>query len=191
MNVFTLEGKWDEGYALDNHTISSEYLGEDEYGRKQFSTNRSELGQLVYELKYKKQNEKAVEIRNKITPFLNSWDLKSKIHYIIPAPSSTPRNVQPVDLIADEISKVLEKAFLKDFLVKESSNPSKNLTFDEKEELSGTVKRNYYFTESVNVLLVDDLYQSGKTLDECVKVLREDKYIDKIYVLCMTKTKSR
>lgn len=40
-----------------------------------------------------------------------------------------------------------------------------------------------------NVLLVDDLYQSGATLSECVKALRKDAMIKAMYVLTMTKAR--
>jgi len=28
-----IKGEWTSGYALDFHTLSSEYIGDDEYGR--------------------------------------------------------------------------------------------------------------------------------------------------------------
>lgn len=47
-----LPGNWFEGFALDLHTISSEFLGYDEYGHEVFDTKRSEMGELLYRLKY-------------------------------------------------------------------------------------------------------------------------------------------
>ncbi len=41
-----------EGYTLDIHTISSDFLGYDGYGHAQFDTQRSEMGELLYRLKY-------------------------------------------------------------------------------------------------------------------------------------------
>ena len=43
----------EEGYALDLHTTSSTFLGYDGYGHPQFETVRSELGELLYKLKYR------------------------------------------------------------------------------------------------------------------------------------------
>ena len=45
-----ITGKWELGIALDYHSISSEYLGEDEYGHKQCNTIRTEIGELVYQV---------------------------------------------------------------------------------------------------------------------------------------------
>ena len=44
VQVRKLEGSWDLGYALHKHTLSSVYLGDDEYGHARFDTTRSEAG---------------------------------------------------------------------------------------------------------------------------------------------------
>ena len=36
-------GNWKEGFAFDLHTISSVYLGDNEYGHPVFDTKRSEM----------------------------------------------------------------------------------------------------------------------------------------------------
>lgn len=51
-----ITGNWAKGFALGLHTLSSKYLGEDEFGHKHFDTIRTEIGELVYQLKYKKDN---------------------------------------------------------------------------------------------------------------------------------------
>jgi len=45
-------GKWRSGYALDLHTLSSIFIGDDEFGHPRFETRRSEMGELLYRLKY-------------------------------------------------------------------------------------------------------------------------------------------
>lgn len=56
-------------------------------------------------------------------------------------------------------------------------------------KLSGTILALKKANKKHNILLVDDLYSTGATLNECVKILREDQLLGKIYVLTMTKTK--
>ena len=51
VQVRKLEGSWDLRYALHKHTLSSLYLGDDEYGHAQFDTTRSEPGEVLYQLK--------------------------------------------------------------------------------------------------------------------------------------------
>jgi competence protein ComFC len=43
-----LKGPWEDGYALDIHTISSEFIGHNEFGHPQFDTKRTEIGELLY-----------------------------------------------------------------------------------------------------------------------------------------------
>ncbi len=38
------------------HTISSTFLGYNEYGHAQYDTTRSTLGELLYQLKYRGKN---------------------------------------------------------------------------------------------------------------------------------------
>lgn len=46
-------GAWDDGRSLDRHVCNSELVGYNEYGHPQFDTTRTELGELLYRLKYK------------------------------------------------------------------------------------------------------------------------------------------
>lgn len=75
INPIKLIGEWDEGYALDRYTISSIPLGEDVYGHMQFETRRSELGELVYGLKYKGKYNDLQNIMDGIKPFLDQWSV--------------------------------------------------------------------------------------------------------------------
>ena len=53
INPKEIKGSWDQGYVLDVHTISSTMIGYNEFGHPEFDTLRSELGEMVYRLKYK------------------------------------------------------------------------------------------------------------------------------------------
>ena len=48
-----IPGRWRDGRALDIHTVSSVYVGDDELGDAQFDTKRSDMGELLYRLKYR------------------------------------------------------------------------------------------------------------------------------------------
>jgi len=45
-------GPWKAGYAFGIHTLKSVYIGDDEYGHPRFQTDRSPIGQSLYNLKY-------------------------------------------------------------------------------------------------------------------------------------------
>ena len=51
--VRKIEGKWDLGYVLDKHVLSSIYTGDNAQGRAQFDTLRSEVGEALFQLKYR------------------------------------------------------------------------------------------------------------------------------------------
>ena len=65
---------------------------------------------------------------------------------------------------------------------------------DNKQAKDGQLNKNSIikkqnFCRPVNILVIDDLYSSGNTLNEVVKLLKTDYNVKKIYCLVMTKTK--
>lgn len=190
MTPIVLSGNWDEGYALDKHVLSSVLIGEDDYGHKIFDTERSELGELVYQFKYRGQYQYLYKIIALAKPFVIEWASQKDITSVLPVPSSNSnRAYQPAFEIAKEIALLLNAGYNDTVLQKTSSIQSKELTNEEKQKISGTIIKTKMAKRKHNMLLVDDLYQTGTTLTECVKELRKDSNIQKIYVLTMTKTK--
>jgi len=191
LNPIRLKGNWDKGYALDAHIIKSTYLGEDEYGHNKFDTTRSMIGELVYQLKYKNKTDKIYDIIELINPFLQKWHDMKTVDIVIPAPPSKKyREVQPVHLIAKMIAKLLNVPYVNNLLEKLNSGQSKDKSLKDKtESIKGTIIKHKQFKKDVNILVVDDLYDSGTTLNEVCNVLKKDKHVNKIFVLAMTKTK--
>lgn len=103
VNVKRIDGVWDDGYVLDKHTLSSVYTGDDQFGHPTFDTTRSEVGEALYQLKYRadwSQTEPlAACLAREIIPRLGTVGL------IVPMPASTVRQRQPVDEIARELAK--------------------------------------------------------------------------------------
>jgi len=188
INPIKLIGEWDEGYALDRHTISSEPIGEDVYGHMQFETRRSELGELLYGFKYKGKYNDLENIMNGIKPFLDQWSVLKTIDVILSVPPSIQRQYQPVNELAKAIATYLNVSFTDQVLQKSSNEQSKNMDRDHK-KLTGTIISMKKAKRPFNILLVDDLYSTGGTIKECVRILRQDKNLKKIYILTMTKTR--
>ncbi len=69
-----VSGRWREGFALDHHIVSSTYLGDDDYGHPMFDTKRTELGELLYRLKYTSDASVVDELANTAGQFVNSWN---------------------------------------------------------------------------------------------------------------------
>ena len=62
--MIEVAGNWHKGFAYDLHTLSSEFVGYDEYGNPQFDTTYSEMGALLHDLKYR-GNKQAVNNQGK------------------------------------------------------------------------------------------------------------------------------
>lgn len=98
------------------------------------------------------------------------------------------RSYQPVFEIAEKIAAYLGVFYVDDVLVKISDDEVKNTQYDQR-QLKGKILMKRQGKRDFNVLLVDDLYSTGRTLTECVRLLQQDMHIKKVYVLTMTKTR--
>ena len=106
-----IKGNWAKGYALDLHTSKSEYLGKNEFGHDQFDTKRTEMGELVYQLKYKKDDSVVQQIIAEVKKCISGID---KFDFIIPIPpSNVNRPKQPVQLVCEALSKEFNVPLLK------------------------------------------------------------------------------
>ena len=184
-----ITGLWDKGWALDVHTIRSKYIGEDSFGNPHYETERSEIGEAVYGLKYKGDRNIVKEIASTAVEFIKSNMIDFNIDVVLPVPPTQNRFFQPVFLIAEEIAKATNVFYLDNLLVKKTYAPAKNMTYDEKAKTVFQIICTKKAKRDCNILLIDDIYQTGATLNSCVKTLREDPKIKNIYALTMTKTK--
>lgn len=195
INPKKLHGSWFEGYALDLHTLSSEFMGYDQFGHTVFDSKRSELGELLYRLKNKSDKSVIKDIVEIVVNFLNlQWKIIDKIDGIIPIPpSKTGRVLQPVIEIAKGVSTAIGIELYDNYLIKskETSELKNIYDFHERMELLKDiydVKDNKLLNKSV--LLFDDLYRSGATLNAATNILYKKGQVDKVYALTVTKTRS-
>ncbi|AXK42889.1 ComF family protein [Erythrobacter aureus] len=185
-----LHGNWDSGLAFDLHTVSSTHLGVDEHGHDRFENVRSEMGELVFQLKYRGDKSAAEKIA-KLTDDIGGIE---DFDFIVPIPATNKnRPYQPVDLISLAIGKRRGVKVLLGAL----SNDGK----EELKSVTDPVARDELLAEAIGVvepeqfngkkvLLIDDLYRSGSTLKVATKNLREKGKPAKVSVFTMTKTRS-
>lgn len=79
-----IPGNWKKGFAHDIHTLDSVYLGVDEYGYDRWENTRSEMGELLYDLKCHGRSENV----EKIVDMLNRYKGIEEMDAIVPVPSS-------------------------------------------------------------------------------------------------------
>lgn len=187
-----LLGNWKLGFAYDVHTLGSVYLGADEQGRDHWDTTRSEMGELVYQLKYRND----ISVVRKIVDLLGVFKGLETMDIIIPIPSTNKTRIyQPVFEIARELGKRVNVMVLEHILEK-SQGGAELKNIDDLVERENLLKQTLFLSDASvltgkNVLLVDDLYRSGVTLSIATTILYQQAKVKDVYVLTMTKTRSK
>ncbi len=186
-----IAGQWVSGFALDYHTISSVCIGYDEYGHPIFDTKYTDLGGLLYRLKFKGDNSVVDEIVETLGHFVKtSW--KPPLSIIIPMPPSSARASQPVFVLADALGAHLGLTIDRDAVAKTKTTPQLKNIYDYNERirlLLGAFFANPEILAEQRVLLFDDLYRSGATMNSVATVIREQGRAAEIYALTVTRTR--
>jgi competence protein ComFC len=196
INPQKLTGAWNEGFVLDIHTLSSTLIGYDEFGHEMFDTKRSALGELLYKLKYGTDKSVLNDILDTVAEFLlKKWKVVQSLDLIVPMPpSNISRRSQPVLELARGLSSrtgvpVSEYALAK---VKETPQLKNVYGYEERARLLNEVfEARSSLVQGKSVLLLDDLYRSGATLNTASQALRQKGKAKTIYVLALTRTRSK
>jgi predicted amidophosphoribosyltransferase len=189
-NPMRISGAWRQGYVLDYHTISSEFLGHDEFGNPMFDTKRTEVGELLYQLKYRRNLEALDALVEDATKFVKSWQIA--FDAIVPVPPTRIRRFQPVFEIATRLANTIGLPLLKDFVRNVKNTKELKNVFDYHERirlLENAYKVRDQSLHGKTVLLFDDLYRSGATLNAVTRVLYEQAQCSDVYALALTRTR--
>jgi competence protein ComFC len=185
-----IKGSWDQGYVLDVHTISSTMIGYNEFGHPEFDTVRSQLGELVYRLKYKSDKAVIPAVVEAAAGFVNSWGVKPEA--IIPMPPSKQRSFQPVVELAGELAHALKIALITEALKKTKTTQQMKDVGDFSARVAALEEA---FTSDKGlqgkaVLLFDDLFQSGATMNVAARTLKAQGSVKSVYALALTRTRN-
>lgn len=147
------------------------------------------MGELLYRLKNKGEQAAVEKIISLLDPIKGIETFDS----IIPVPSSKKRPVQPADSIAEALGKKRGVPVLKNYLSKTDSAELKNV--EDPAERAKILEKSISITgthdiASQKVLLLDDIYRSGATLNICCSLLKQQARVAEVSVLTMTKTRS-
>jgi predicted amidophosphoribosyltransferase len=189
INPRKIEGPWQEGYALDQHSLKSEYIGDNEFGHPQFETTRSEIGDLLFKLKYRNDQSAINELAKAAATYLAKW--KPDVDLLLPVTPSKVRAKQPVFLVGEEIAKRMNIPFSNEFVTRREALPElKNISRDERLRLlKGAHGVQKDKVKGRKILLFDDLFQSGSTMSAITSALL-DANVKKVFALTLTRTQS-
>ena len=183
-----INGNWDDGYVLSKHTISSTYLGDDENGHPKFDTLRSKPGEALYQLKYRNDWAQVAPLAAELATHI--WPLFDRIDLIVPMPASTPRNRQPVTELALALAQIVGAKVSDTLLSKAPTAQLKNL--NSKDEKAAILAGQFTVTDAIpgdakhNVLLLDDLFHTGASMEAACAALRTYPKIGRIYAAAVT-----
>lgn len=192
VNLRKIEGNWDFGYALDKHMLSSVFTGNNEAGHPTFDNTRTQAGEAVYQLKYRQDWSKAPLLANAVVRHV--VPLLGKIGLVVPMPASTARQRQPVTEVAQEVAKKLEVPAFDNLLIK-NAVPNANVSLknmNNKAEKEAALAGRFGINDEItndgrwNVLVIDDLFDSGASMEAACSALRTYAKINKIFVAALT-----
>jgi competence protein ComFC len=176
----------DNFYFVDLHTTSSKRIGENE-----FITNRTRAGELLYKFKYCFDYGVIDELFSLILESMEEHYLLHEIIIPVP-PSNLNRPFQPVLEIAKKLS---ENGFHVDFdcLIKKKVTPElKGISdlVDRKDVLSDAFDLADSRFKGKSILLFDDLFRSGETLNTIASLLKTKGQAKEVDAFTITKTRT-
>jgi len=172
-----LKGNWNVGFALDFH---SSYAGAD--------WNRSGIGDLVYRLKYESDASALPKLIEQTRNLFTAHPEMNQFEIIVPVPSSTQREFSPVHEFCKALAAAVNKPVQPCIVKTRQTKPQKEMqTLPQKRDnVAGAFAVKGDVTGK-KILLVDDLFDSGATLEEISKALLNHQAA-RVNVLTFTKT---
>ena len=185
-----VKGPWKAGIILDWHTVASQVVGQNEFGHPIFDNTRSEIGELLYQFKYRGDKSALKKILSATVEYLRER-AKGRFDLIVPVPpSNSTRTV--TNQLAKGLAIGLGTGFSATALVKtKNTSELKSVSDPEvrKRILEDAFRADNQQVVSKTVLLVDDLYRSGATLEAATAALTTQGGAKSVYVLAVTRTR--
>jgi len=172
-----LVGSWQTGWALGFHSRIS---GSD--------WSRSGVGDLTYRLKYESDTTVLPGLIQQTLDLFQAHPEMSQVEFILPVPSSAERNVNPVHAFCEALAAKIKIPMQTLVIKTRQTQPQKEMkTLAQKRAnvagafaLRGEIKGR-------RILLIDDLFDSGATLDEITRLLLKHG-ASRVNVLTLTRT---
>ena len=186
--MISVNGEWNEGFVFDIYIKHSERIGNDVFGNPHFKNDYSPIGGLLHAMKYNGHYNTSKEIVDMCYPAISEWLKDKHIDIVLPIPPTTEREFQHVVVISEMLAAKLGTYYSDEVLYNIGNRPVKSIAKEDR-DMTGMIVKIKPAKLQCNILLVDDLYSSGTTANECVKVLRQDPLVNNIYYFALAKTK--
>ncbi|WP_315707528.1 ComF family protein [Brenneria uluponensis] len=189
VNIKDIAGNWNRGVVLDKHSKYSVVIRQNEWGHNIYDTTRTEVGEALFQLKYRSDWSQVYPLAQCL--YDEAYPLFEKVGFILPMAASNVRARQPVTEIAQALANLAGVPCSDNLLLKAPGGVSlKNLhTKEEKVEAIGnSFSVNPIITSQGrwNVLVIDDLYHTGASMEAACAALRGYNKINNIYVAALT-----
>lgn len=149
-----------------------------------------EMRQSIYRFKYDNKREYADFYVNELVRLYGGWIKRLEVDAILPIPlhksKYRKRGFNQAQVLAEAIGRELEIPVLSDILVRnKNTTAQKNLNDKERQE---NVKNAFKIVQNEvqlkKILLVDDIYTTGSTIDAAARILKGDG-IEEVYFICL------
>ena len=189
--MIELKGPWKLGYSFDVYTTSSVFIGNNQWGHPLFDNTYSPMGKLVKDFKY---GQEVSKLSNILQLLIQDKDFNSYINNIdtiLPVvPSNKARAFQPVYFLANALAEVYKKQLVIDAIESTNTEQIKGLDISEKYKKvkSSLIVKEDKLDKISNILILDDVFDSGFTLQAYTDTLKEKGY-NNIFIFTLTKTR--
>lgn len=189
--MICLKGPWVQGFAFDVYTTSSQCVGYNQWGYPLFDNRYSPMGQLLKDFKYNQQISKRSDILELLKQDAEFNSYMDRIDIILPVvPSNKARQFQPVALIAQALADIYKKQLIVDAISSTNTEQIKSIDTSEKYmrvKSSLTIRKDRMDSRN-NILILDDVFDSGSTLQAYTDALKENGY-NNVFLFTLTKTR--
>jgi ATP-dependent DNA helicase RecQ len=172
-----LPGPWKSGWALDFH---SQFVGAE--------WKRSQTGELAYRLKYQEDLTVLPALVDQAEILVSQHPELAQVDAVIPVPPSTPRLNDPVNCFTQAFAQRLNLKYQP--ILEKSRTTSVQKEMHTLAQKKANVVNAFKLTERVQnmrVLVIDDLFDSGATLDEVFRLLTKAQ-VQTVCVMTLTRS---
>jgi ATP-dependent DNA helicase RecQ len=150
--------------------------------------SRSGVGDLTYRLKYESDTTVLPALIQQTLDLFQSHPELGRVDVLIPVPSSTERKVDPVRAYCNALAGKMGLQVLSVVIKTRQTQPQKEMkTLAQKRANVAGAFAICSEVKGKRILLVDDLFDSGATLDEISRVLQQNGAA-RVNVLTLTRT---